>query len=174
MYIITSKGKRIEISLEKLWSLPVDTLKLNCSNYCLTSLPELPPNLQELRCSGNYLTSLPELPPSLQELYCSNNRLTSLPSLPPNLDTLFCPINRLTSLPELPPSLHALCCHDNPFEKIYPDLKMETVNLWNRSALFIQTKWRIRDRMKACPYHRLGRKHMENEWGKFKDLWGKS
>ena len=107
MHIINSKGKRINITKEDLWKLPLDTV--------------------ELYCSGNQLTSLPELPPSLQGLYCS----------------------------------------DNPLDKIYPDLKKETINLWNRTALFVQTKWRIKERVKLCPYHKLGRKHMEEEWKKF-------
>ena len=127
MYIINSKGKRINITKEDLWKLPLDTV--------------------ELYCSGNQLTSLPELPPSLQRLHCSHNQLTSFP--------------------ELPPSLHILHCHNNPLDKIYPDLKINTINLWNRTALFVQTKWRIKERVKLCPYHKLGRKHMEEEWKKF-------
>src|SRR3989344_5876919 len=136
MYIINSEGERINITKKKLWKLPSDTLKLDCSNNQLTSLPELPPSLQELYCSDNQLTSLPELPPSLQELYCYGNQLTSLP--------------------ELPPSLHILYCSYNPLDKIYPDLKINTINLWNRATLFIQTKWRIKERVNLCPYHKLG------------------
>src|SRR3989344_919541 len=136
MYIINSKYKRINITKKKLWKLPSDTLELYCFGNQLTSLPELPPSLQKLYCSYNQLTSLPELPPSLQELHCYNNQLTSLP--------------------ELPPSLHELNCYNNPLDKIYPDLKKETINLWNRTTLFIQTKWRIKERVKLCPYHKLG------------------
>ena len=146
MHIINSEGKKIKITKKDLCNLPSDTIKLYCSYNQLTSLPELPFSLQELYCFGNQLTSLPELPPSLQKLYCSHNQLTSLP--------------------ELPPSLQILDCSYNLLDKIYPDLKKETINLWNRTALFVQTKWRIKERVKLCPYHKLGRKHMEEEWEK--------
>ena len=167
MHIINSKGKRINITKEDLWKLSLDTVELNCPYNQLTSLPELPPSLHILYCPYNQLTSLPELPPSLQGLYCPYNQLTSLPELPPSLQRLYCHNNQLTSLPELSPSLHTLYCYNNPLDKIYPDLKKETINLWNRTALFVQTKWRIKERVKLCPYHKLGRKHMEEEWKKF-------
>ena len=167
MHVINSKGERINITKEDLWELPLDTVELECYSNQLTFLPELPLNLERLYCSGNQLTSLPELPPNLQILYCYNNQLTSLPELPPSLHILHCSGNQLTSLPELPPSLQGLYCSDNPLDKIYPDLKKETINLWNRTALFVQTKWRIKERVKLCPYHKLGRKHMEEEWKKF-------
>src|SRR3989338_361290 len=187
MHIINSKGKRINITKEDLWKLSLDTVELNCPYnqltslpeippslhilYCpynqLTSLPELPPSLQGLYCPYNQLTSLPELPPSLQGLYCYNNQLTSLPELPPSLQILYCSYNQLTSLPELSPNLQELYCSDNPLDKIYPDLKKETINLCNRTALFVQTKWRIKERVKLCPFHKLGRIHMEEEWEKY-------
>src|SRR3989344_401066 len=147
MYIINSEGKKINIIKKKLWNFPSDTIELHCSHNQLTSLSELPSSLQELYCFRNQLTSLSELPSSLQRLYCSDNRLTSLP--------------------ELPPSLQILDCSYNLLDKIYPDLKKETINLWNRTALFVQTKWRIKERVKLCPYHKLGRIHMEEEWKKF-------
>ena len=150
MHVINSKGERINITKEDLWELPLDTVELECYSNQLTFLPELPLNLERLYCNSNQLTSLPELPPSLQRLYCHNNQLTSLPELPPNLQRL--------------------CCSGNSLDKIYPDLKKETINLWNRTTLFVQTKWRIKERVKLCPYHKLGRKHMEEEWEKFKDL----
>ena len=193
MYIINSEGERINITKKKLWKLPSDTLELYCSDNQLTSLPELSPSLQELYCSDNQLTSLPELPPSLQELYCYGNQLTSLPELPPSLQkldcsdnqltslpelspclqNLYCSDNQLTSLPELPPCLHILYCSYNPLDKIYPDLKINTINLWNRATLFIQTKWRIKERVKLCPYHKLGKIHMEEEWKKFSNSFNK-
>ena len=153
MHVINSKGERINITKEDLWKLPLDTVELYCYNNQLTSLPELPPSLQELSCYSNQLTSLPELPPSLQRLHCSHNQLTSFP--------------------ELPPSLHILHCNNNPLDKIYPDLKINTINLWNRATLFIQTKWRIKERVKLCPYHKLGKIHMEEEWKKFSNSFNK-
>ena len=108
-----------------------------------------------------------KLPTDTVELYCFRNQLTSLPELPPSLQRLYCSDNQLTSLPELHPSLQRLYCHNNPLDKIYPDLKKETINLWNRTALFVQTQWRIKKRVKLCPYHKLGREHMEEEWKKF-------
>src|SRR3989344_1564947 len=159
MHIINSKGERINITKEDLWKLPLDTVELYCYNNQLTSLPELPSNLQILHCYNNQLTSLPELPSNLQILYCYNNQLISLPELPSCLQELDCFDSQLTSLPELPPSLRELDCYSNPLDKIYPDLKINTINLWNRTALFIQTKWRIKERVKLCPYHKLGRKH---------------
>ena len=147
MYIINSEGKKIKITNKDLCNLPSNTI--------------------ELYCSYNQLTSLPELPFSLQELYCFRNQLTSLSELPSSLQKLDCSYNQLTSLPELPPSLQGLYCSDNPLDKIYPDLKKETINLWNRTALFVQTKWRIKERVKLCPFHKLGRIHMEEEWKKF-------
>ena len=101
-----------------------------------------------------------KLPTDTVELYCFRNQLTSLPELPPSLHILYCSHNQLTSLPELLPSMQRLNCSDNPLDKIYPDLKKETINLWNRTALFVQTKWRIKEKVKLCPYHKLGRKHM--------------
>ena len=174
MHIINSEGKKIKITKKDLCNLPSDTIKLYCSYNQLTSLPELPFSLQELYCFGNQLTSLPELPPSLQKLYCSHNQLTSLPELPPSLQRLHCSHNQLTSLPELPPSLQILDCSYNLLDKIYPDLKKETINLWNRTALFVQTKWRIKERVKLCPYHKLGREHMEEEWKKFSNHFAQS
>src|SRR3989344_3368736 len=170
MHVINSKGERINITKEDLWELPLDTVELECYSNQLTFLPELPLNLERLYCSGNQLTSLPELPPNLQILYCFYNQLTSLPELPSSLQKLYCNSNQLTSLPELPPNLEELDCYSNQLEKIYPDLKINTINLWNRTTLFVQTKWRIKERVKLCPYHKLGRKHMEEEWEKFKDL----
>src|SRR3989344_4867887 len=167
MHIINSKGKRINITKEDLWKLSLDTVELNCPYNQLTSLPELPPSLHILYCPYNQLTSLPELPPSLQILNCSYNQLTSLPELPPSLQSLNCYSNHFTSLPELPPSLQELYCPYNPLDKIYPDLKKETINLCNRTALFVQTKWRIKERVKLCPFHKLGRIHMEEEWEKY-------
>ena len=153
MHIINSEGKKIKITKKDLCNLPSNTIELYCSYNQLTSLPELPPSLQELHCSHNQLTSLPELPPSLQELHCFGNQLTSLP--------------------ELPHSLQRLHCSGNPLDKIYPDLKINTINLWNRTTLFIQTKWRIKERVKLCPYHKLGKIHMEEEWKKFSNSFNK-
>ena len=107
------------------------------------------------------------LPSDTIELNCYSNHFTSLPELPPSLQGLYCPYNQLTSLPELSPNLQELYCSDNPLDKIYPDLQKETINLCNRTALFVQTKWRIKERVKLCPSHKLGRIHMEEEWEKY-------
>jgi Leucine-rich repeat (LRR) protein len=122
----------------------------NCSNTCISELPELPDSLEELNCSNTNITKLPklpnglkilrweecgleelpELPDSLIHLIVGGNRLVTLPKLPDGLEILVCCRNELKSLPTLPTKkLIRLDCFMNKF-KALPELPNTLQYLW--------------------------------------------
>ena len=143
----------------------LDAIELYCYNNKLTSLPELPV-CEILVCSFNRLTNLPELT-HCEKLNCSNNKLTSLPELPV-CEILVCSFNKLTNLPELS-VCKELRSYFNPLPLYYPR-NTKDISAYNNlinTIKTLQARFLLKQVLKGCPWHPLGKKHISKAWEKY-------
>src|SRR3989344_5709079 len=161
---------------EKLWcygnqlaslpELPVCKV-LHCFDNRLTSLPSLP-ECKILDCSNNQLAAFGSLPttlPKCEKLWCHNNQLASLPELL-RCEWLYCSHNRLASLPELPKCKN-LDCYDNPLLlRYYPKSAQDLprYHKLNNAIETLQARFLLKQVLKGCPWHPLGKKHISEAW----------
>ena len=120
----------------------------------------------EIDCSDNQLASLPASLPKCKELYCFDNQLASLPELP-QCEILWCSHNRLTSLPASLPKCKKLNCYDNPLlTRYYPKSAQDLprYHKLNNAIETLQARFLLKQVLKGCPWHPLGKKHISEAW----------
>lgn len=106
--------------VEKLQDpLPKHLLKLDCSDNCLTDIPELPQTVKILRCDANKIKKLPEMPGELVEISFGSAELEHLPDVPDTvLRYAIYFAEQIDTIPELPSRLETFICHHTPITEV--------------------------------------------------------